>query len=102
MRAQIITQLGASESDISVPHEFSFYFYFPTHLVAERASDAARAAGYTVVVRPAAKGTDWLCLVSRYLIPSTAPWAEIETFAHELASTYDGEFDGWESEVVKR
>ena len=102
MHGHILTLLGASESDISVPHEFSFYFYFPGQSAAERAGDADRVAGYTVVVRPAARGSDCLCLASRYLIPATARWSEIESFAYELASTYHGEFDGWESEVMKR
>jgi hypothetical protein len=101
LRTQVRDQLTESGSDLSRPHKFDFYFYFPDREAADSAGKTAQAAGYDVVVRRAATGDDWLCLVSRRFVPSTAPWPAVEKFCRDLARAGKGEFDGWEAEVAK-
>ena len=59
-------------------------------------------SNYQVEIRPAAKGSDWLCLARTTLTPDTAPLLEIGRLFTDLAQEYHGDFDGWESDVVKK
>ena len=101
LRTEVLTQLRRDGSDTSKPHGFDFYLYFPTETTARQASQRL-AKEYRVDVRPAAKGPTWLCLAKTTLTPDTAPLAEIGSLFSQLAQEFRGEFDGWESDVVKR
>jgi hypothetical protein len=102
LRTEVLTQLRRDGSDTSKPHGFDFYFYFPTEAAARQASERLTQDTYRVDVRPAAKGTSWLCLAKTTITPDTAPLAEMGTLFSQLAQEFRGEFDGWESDVIKR
>ena len=102
LASDVIAQLRSSHSDTSKPHTFDFYLYLPNEQVANTAAERIRKSGYTVKVRPAAKGSEWLCLASREFTPDKAPWAEVQTLFSTLATELKGEFDGWESNIVKK
>ena len=57
---QVLTQLEDAGSDLSKPHDLEFFLYFRDELAAEAAAEDVRALGFSVEVRPAAVGTDWL------------------------------------------
>lgn len=102
LRTEVLAQLRHGGSDTSKPHHFDFYLYLPTEAAAREAGQRLTKRDYRVEVRPAAKGPNWLCLAKTALTPDTAPLAEIESLFTQLAQEFQGEFDGWESDVIKR
>jgi hypothetical protein len=101
LQTEILTQLRRDGSDTSKPHGLDFYFYFPREAAARHAGHRLTQNGYRVEVRPAATGTNWLCLARTNITPDTAPLAEMGTLFEQLAQAFLGEFDGWEPEVIK-
>jgi rhodanese-related sulfurtransferase len=99
---EVLAQLRSSNSDTSKPHTFDFYLYLPTEQVANTAAERIRKAGYTATVRAAAKGPGWLCLASHEFTPDKAPWAEVQALFSTLAKELKGDFDGWESNIIKK
>lgn len=92
---QVLFQLKKVGSNLSKPHNVEFFLYFPTESVAEQAASQIRAAGFTVEVKPAAKGKDWLCFATRRMIPDIAALEQIRRDFTRLATTLGGEYDGW-------
>jgi len=88
-------------SNISRPHHFDFYLYLPTELAAKQAAEKIRARNFVVEVLPAASGSDWLCKATIKIVPETAPLDDIRIFFEEVVSASNGNFDGWESDVVR-
>jgi len=101
-KAEVLAQLRRDRSDTSKPHGFDFYLYLPTEAAAQQAGQRLTKRDYRVEIRPAATGTTWLCLAKTTLTPDTAPLAEIGMLFTQLAKEFQGDFDGWESEVIKR
>lgn len=86
---------------VPTEHGFDFYLYLPTEAAARQAGQGLTKSDYRVEIRQAATGTNWLCLAKTTLTPDTAPLVEIGTLVTELAKEFQGDFDGWESEVIK-
>jgi hypothetical protein len=99
LRTEVLSQLQEVDSDISKPHQFDFYLYFPTEETAEAARKKLED-DFGVEVRPAARGPSWLCLVRVKLVPKSAPLEAIGAGFEFLASELQGEFDGWEAEII--
>ena len=100
-KAEVLTQLRKLGSDTSKPHSFDFYLYLPTEAVARQAGQRLANSNYKVLIRPGAKGSDWLCHATTTLTPDTAPLSEIGQQFTRLAQEFHGDFDGWESGEVK-
>jgi len=101
-RSEVLEQLRRAGSDINRTHEFDFFLYFPTAVAARTAAARARRSEFSTRVAPAPVGKGWLCRAKISVVPDLAPWHEIGRFFTQLAASLEGEFDGWESEVVKR
>ena len=101
-QTEVLTQLREQGSDTSKPHGFDFYLYLPTETAAKQAGQRLTNSNYQVEIRPAAKGSDWLCLAKTMLTPDTAPLSEIGKVFTQLAQEFHGDFDGWESDVIKK
>src|SRR6185436_19394944 len=101
-KAEVLAQLRREGSDTSKPHRFNFYLYLPTEAAARQAGQRLAKSDYLVEIRQAATDTNWLCLAKRTLTPDTAPLAGIGTLFRKLAEEFQGDFDGWESDVIKR
>ena len=100
-RAEVLNQLREMGSDISRPHSFDFYLYVPTKLAAQQAADKVRESEFAAEVLPGASGTNWLCRARITIVPEVAPLDEIGNFFKQIAAGLQGDFDGWESDVVK-
>jgi hypothetical protein len=98
----VLSQLRQMGSDTSKPHSFDFYLYLPTEAAAMQAGQRLTSIKYQVEIRPAAKGSNWLCLAKTTLTPDTAPLSKIGKLFTQLAQEFHGDFDGWESEVIKK
>jgi hypothetical protein len=88
-------------SDISKPHNFDFYLYVPSEVAARQAADKVRESEFAAEVLPGASGGNWLCRATITIVPEVAPLDEIGNFLEQVATALDGEFDGWESDVIK-
>jgi hypothetical protein len=101
-RAEVLSQLRRMGSDISRPHSFDFYLYVPTELAARQAADKVRESEFAAEVLPGASGTDWLCRATVTIVPEVAPLDDIGSFFEQIAAALHGDFDGWESDVMKK
>ena len=88
-------------SDITRPHSFDFYLYVPTELAARQAADKIRESEFAAEVLPAASRSDWLCRATITIVPEVAPLDDIGSFFTQVAASLHGDFDGWESDVIK-
>jgi hypothetical protein len=100
-RVEVLQQLYTFGSNTSKPHSFDFYLYFPTETAARDAAVKVREKGFAAEVLAGADGGKWVCRARKALVPETAFLDEIDHFFQELAATFHGDFDGWESNVVK-
>lgn len=102
-RSGVLKQLRESGLDVKQPHIFDFYLYLPTELAAKQAAQKVREreGEFTIQVRPAAKGEDWLCLATITIIPETPALSEIGDLFEQVAAELGGEFDGWEAGEAK-
>ena len=98
---RVLVQLRKAGSDLSKPHQIEFFLYFPTQLVAEKASLNIQEAGFEVEVKPAAQGDSWLCFAKKTMIPSLPDLQQIRQTFVALAGSMNGEYDGWGTPVVK-
>lgn len=98
----IIDQLRRFGSDLSCKHEISFWLYFPSNKLANRAAQYAKESGLEpYIYGPPANSqlTKWLCLIYCKHIPDESLLDEVTKFCINLASEFNGEFDGWESRL---
>jgi hypothetical protein len=101
-RAEVLGQLRRTGSDIARPHSFDFYLYVPTELAARQAAEKVRESKFTAEVLPGASGSDWLCRATVTIVPEVAPLDDIHSFFEQVAAALHGDFDGWESDVIKK
>lgn len=96
----IVKQLKRVKSDLSKSHGFDFYLYFPTRYEANEATIELLMEGLTCEVKPGVTN-DWLCLASIQLVPEVTELARLENIFVTIAAAHNGEYDGWESNVIK-
>jgi hypothetical protein len=77
----------------------SFFLYFPTKSAARQAASELASDGYTVTLRLGAMGSGWLVLGERENIRSGTELTQAEERLTSLASTLEGEYDGYERDV---
>lgn len=99
--ALTIRALQDAGADLARETETIFYLYFPTEGHARSAAHVATREGYAAEVCPPPSGyTTWLCRLTRQMAPSHAAIAATRTRLEELATSLEGEFDGWEAAVA--
>jgi hypothetical protein len=101
-RTEVLEQLREMGSDIARPHGFDFYLYLPTELAARQAADRVRQRNFAAEVLPGASGSNWLCKATITIVPEVASLDDIGSFFTQVATALDGDFDGWESDVIKK
>jgi len=97
----VIEQLRIAGSNLSKPHPIDFYIYVPTQESAERIAGTLSNQGFTVKVRHAATGSDWLALATKEVVPTSSALAKIRHDLTALALSEHGDYDGWEAPIVK-
>lgn len=95
-----LTQLARAGADLGKATDVVNYLYLPDEARAEEAAVPLRAAGFTVKVRPAATGPNWLARANKDMIPTAANIQEMRSLFEGLASRLGGEYDGWEAAVT--
>jgi hypothetical protein len=101
---QVLDQLREAGSDLSKPHDLEFFLYFPNQEAAGIAAEriiTSGAGGFTAEVKQAPQGDAWMCYVTRKMVPEGAKIALIGERFRTLAQELGGEYDGWETSLVK-
>lgn len=84
-------------SDLSKPHEISFWMYLPTEESAYGLAPKLQAQGFDVEVSPPLEGrNDWLCLAYLIMVPDPDELEMIRGRLTELVEQRGGKYDGWE------
>jgi regulator of ribonuclease activity B len=96
----VLKQLAKAGSRLSQSHNIEFFLYFPTESVAQEAASRIKKLGFGVKVGPAAQGPQWLCFVTKEMVPELAALQKIRTDFEQLATSLGGEYDGWGTGVV--
>ncbi len=97
----VLVQLRESGSDLSKPHNIEFFLYFPTQSDADNARLRVIDAGFGAEVRRAAQGDSWLCFATKTMIPALSDLQKIRRDFTALASSMNGEYDGWGTQIAK-
>lgn len=100
--AFILKQLQRFGSDVNRKHDVSFWLYFPSEQTAQQAAHRAEATGLKPEVSPPLKNSDdskWLCLLYCPHIPDETLLDGISQFCADLASEFNGKYDGWEASL---
>jgi hypothetical protein len=87
-------RLARPKDDVGIQHVRHF-LYFPTEAKARQIQQRLSARGFTLEVKPAAIGSDWLLLVSDRWTTEES-FAQTRTELEELGVQFNGEYDGWE------
>ena len=93
-------QLAKAGGDLGKPTDVVNYLYLPDEAKAQEAGVELRAGGFTVQVRPAAKGPTWLARANKDMIPSRENIEKMRLQFEDLASRLGGDYDGWEAAVT--
>lgn len=101
LRAEVLQQLGEMGSDITRPHNFDFYLYFPSEDTAKLAAAKCRESEFVCEVMRGATHANWLCRATITIMPNDAPLDKVGKFFNQIVVALKGDFDGWESDVVK-
>ncbi len=96
-----LQQLLKAGATLDKPTDVVNYLYVPTEPLAQTAGAELRQAGFTVEVRPAATGSNWLALARIDMVPSAENIRLLRARFEALASKLGGEYDGWEAAVTK-
>jgi hypothetical protein len=101
---KVLDQLREAGSDLSKPHDLEFFLYFPDQEAAGIAAERIKtsgAGGFMAEVKRAPQGEIWMCYVTRKMVPEGAKIALIGERFSALAQELGGEYDGWETSLVK-
>ena len=106
---EVIHALRHHHSDISKPHHTLHYFYFNSKAHAKNlAAELQNLDCFNIRVEAAKTpffkrllgSQNWSCVAEKTLIPSEENvFANTDQF-NTLASKYNGEYDGWEADIV--
>ena len=96
-----LQQLAKAGGNLAKPTNVINYLYVPDEQLAQEAGSELRQAGYSVEVRPAATGSNWLALAKIDLVPSAENIRLLRQRFETLASRLGGEYDGWEAAVTE-
>lgn len=100
--ARTLRGLVEAGADLAKPTEVNFHLHLPSEGHAASAADVARREGFAAEVRPPVDGhTTWLCLASRRMVPERAAIDAAVRRLDDLATSFGGEFDGWEAAVTR-
>jgi hypothetical protein len=97
---EVLDQLAAAGSDLTRPHEVTFYIYCASQ---ESNSAACRATeeqlGFTTTTGREEASGQHLCVATAYLSLSIQKLRELRPKLHRIAKGCEGRYDGWNAKV---
>lgn len=97
----VLYELQRAGSNLGLPHHIRHYLYFPTKTAASNAAETLRAEGYTVEVQRGADEISWLTLAEHEVAPTIEVVTDVRSRLEKLASSMQGEYDGWEAAITQ-
>ena len=97
---QTLQQLREAGSDLSKPHEINHWLYFPNQQAADGAAPTLKTKGFKVVSIEQQKA-EWRLKAVKTMVPAPKDVAAATLLLESTATTYGGEYDGWETQVVE-
>jgi regulator of RNase E activity RraB len=98
---QVLDQLKKAGSDLSKPHNIEFFLYFKNEEAASRAAKEVQKDVDNAKVQRAANDSGWLCFATKRMAPDHEELVRLRKRFNSIASEFEGEYDGWGTEVVK-
>ena len=98
----ILEQLRRFGSGVNRKHEVSFWLYFPSENLSQQAGARAEIAGLKPKISPPLKDSHdslWLCLLYCPHVLDESILDGISRFCTDLASEFNGVYDGWEASL---
>ncbi len=99
--AAALDSLREAGSDMSKPHPFDFYLYHAEKAGAQFLCAELEQEGFDASVLEGAIEGEWLCLAKSTFVPSIERLSDFQRLFEDLINTYGGEYDGWETVVIK-
>jgi hypothetical protein len=100
----VLEALASHGDDLSVPRRVHHWIYFPTPAHRDAFAAVARERGFgTLRLDPCPEGTEIAFGLQAHRVDGVSQKA-IDSVCHELftlAQEHDGNYDGWETQVVK-
>jgi hypothetical protein len=98
----VLEELARAGSRLDQPHPIDHFLYFPSEERAARAAEMLRRDGFTTRVdAPLGGTTSWKLTATRAYVPTAGAITSTRRRMNALAASLGGEFDGWESPVVR-
>lgn len=97
---EVLGQLRKADSDLAKPHAFEFYLRLPNKAFAEKAAVKFRESGFSAAA-VSRSDSAWLCTARKTIVPATTDLGDHARFFKEIAAALQGDFDGWEAQVVE-
>jgi hypothetical protein len=106
----VLETLAKHGSDLTKPHPITYYFYFPSRQIAQTVAERLEKSGFSIQeIAPAPAPwwkrifgpKSWSCIVERDIVPAAETVFHITDNFNAIAAEFGGEYDGWESAVVK-
>jgi hypothetical protein len=98
---QTLRAMVEAGADLSKATETIFYLYFPNEEQARRVASYCESEGYAAEVGEPLEGyTEWLCRLTRQMVPSRDIMEARARRLQALAIEFEGEFDGWEPAIL--
>ncbi len=109
MDREVMAQMLQAGSDLTKPHPIYYYLYFRAKAAAEAAGAILRQEGFGVKIHPAPNPWwkrffvkyRWTCLAEKTFIPEEATVIAASQRMNALAAQHQGDFDGWEAQIVR-
>jgi hypothetical protein len=99
--AMALDKMRQLRDDLSTERPIHFYLYFPSRKDAECAGEELLKQGFSIECERSATGSKWLCLATKKMLPDLVELDLSRTALEQVASKRNGEFDGWESQVIR-
>ncbi len=97
---KVIELMNSLGSDVSKSRPVRFYFYFEEVDAANIFAQRLEGMQFQVEISTSAIGNNWLCLAERNMMPDTDILEGLRNLLTPLAENLDGNFDGWETEIL--
>jgi hypothetical protein len=97
---KILYLLKKAGSDLSKPHPITFYLYFRREDDARNVAEVLNKKGYVSEVIKL-DDVNWFCLAHIETIPTLQTIKEKAKELKQISMSHNGEYDGWESTVIK-
>lgn len=97
---QVLGQLREAGSNLSKPHEINYWLYFPDEKAARAAAGALKAKGFSGLSVEEGK-KEWRLKAIKVMVPTSKAVAETTALMESIAASNQGDYDGWETQVVE-